>query len=70
MKILNGFIQAVIIVLTLLPFVDSLVFRTPSNSYSKLHANQLYDIHKGEYCLCLQSLYIQRTDFRKIMKNE
>lgn len=58
MKILKGFIQTVIIVLTLLPFVDSLVFGTPSDSYSKLHANRLYEIRKGKYCLCRQSLYI------------
>ena len=58
MKILSRFIQAAIIVWSLLPFVDSLVFRTPSNSYSKSHVNQLYEIHKGEYRLRPHSLYI------------
>lgn len=38
--------QAVIIVMTLLPLVDSLVFRTAS--YSESHSNQFFEIHEGE----------------------
>ena len=52
--ILNGLIQAVITVLTFLPLVGSLVFRTPSNAYSETHANRSYEIHEGEYWLCPQ----------------
>lgn len=38
--------QALIIVMTFLPFVDSLVYRTAS--YSGSHADQFFEIKKGE----------------------
>ncbi|KAL9956990.1 hypothetical protein ACROYT_G038564 [Oculina patagonica] len=43
---LIGLCRPVIIVMTLLPFVDSLVFRTTSHSYSESNANQFYEIHE------------------------
>ena len=48
MKMLITLGQAVIInfVMTLLPLVDSLVFRTAS--YSESHTNQFFEIHEGE----------------------
>jgi len=38
--------QVVIVVMSLLPFVDSLVYRTPS--YSVSHADQFFEVHVGE----------------------
>lgn len=35
----------VIIVMTLIPFVDSLVFRTAY--YSESHAKQVFEVHEG-----------------------
>jgi len=37
--------QAVIAVMTLLPFVDSLVYRTAS--YSESHTNQFFEMYEG-----------------------
>lgn len=48
---LMGFCRPVIITMILLPFVDSLVFRTTSHSYSESNANQFYEIHEGELLL-------------------
>ena len=41
----------VLIAITLLSFVDSLVFRTAS--YGESHANQFFEIHEGQLHLCL-----------------
>ena len=46
LKMLIALGQAVTILTTLLPFVDSLVYRTAS--YSESHANQFLEIHVGE----------------------
>ena len=45
---LIGLCRPVIIAMVLLPFVDSLVFQTESDSYSRSHANQFFEAHKGE----------------------
>ena len=50
MKMLIALGQAVIIVMALLPFVDSLVYRTAS--YSESQADQFFEIHVGEYHFC------------------
>ena len=46
MKMLITLGQAVIIVMALLPFVGSLVYRTAS--YSESHTNQFFEIYEGE----------------------
>ena len=46
LKMLIPLGQAVTIVTTLLPFADSLVYRTAS--YSESHTNQFLEIHEGE----------------------
>ena len=48
MMLIGLIFRPVIIAMIILPFVDSLVFRTASHSYSESHANQFFEIHQGE----------------------